>query len=223
MKQRGLMRNRQQHANGATGRERTAASFVALTALAILVGASLQPVAARATPARYILDPNHMSIGFLISHVGFERLLGIFREAEGSFVFDEQNPAVSDIDVTIKAASVFTNHDERDEHLRKPDFLWAEKYPEITFRGTSAEQTGPRSGKVIGDLTMRGVTKPVTLDVVWNKSGQYPFGDMHYATGISARAKIKRSDFGMTYAVEGGLVGDEVEIILEFEAIRQST
>ena len=98
-----------------------------------------------------------------------------------------------------------------------------EKYPEITFRGTSAEQTGARTGKVIGDLTIRGVTKPVTLDVVLNKSGQYPFGDMHYATGISARTKIKRSDFGMTYAVESGLVGDEVEIILEFEAIRQST
>jgi polyisoprenoid-binding protein YceI len=222
MKQRGPMRNRQQRANGAAGRARTAA-FVVLTALAILVAASLQPVDARATPARYILDPNHMSIGFLISHVGFERLLGIFREAEGSFVFDEQNPAVSDINVMIKAASVFTNHDARDEHLRKPDFLWVEKYPEITFRGTSAEQTGPRSGKVIGDLTLRGVTRPVTLDVVWNKSGQYPFGDMHYVAGISARAKIKRSDFGMTYAVESGLVGDEAEIILEFEAIRQTT
>ena len=147
----------------------------------------------------------------------------MFREANGSFVFDESEPAVSDIDVTVKAASIFTNHDKRDEHLRGPDFLWVEKYPEMTFRSTSAEQTGPGTGKVTGELTMRGVTKPVTLDVVWNKSGQYPFGDMHYATGISARTKIKRSDFGMTYAVESGLVGDEVEIILEFEAIRQST
>ena len=196
---------------------------IALSALAILAGAALQPPAARADPARYVLDPNHMSIGFLISHVGFEKMLGMFREAQGTFVFDEQKPAVGDIDVTIKTASVFTNHAERDEHLRKPVFLWAEKYPEITFRGTSAEQTGPRTGKVSGDLTIRGVTRPVVLDVVWNKSGQYPFGDMHYATGISARAKIKRSDFGMTYAVDSGLVGDEVEIILEFEAIRQAS
>jgi polyisoprenoid-binding protein YceI len=222
MEQRGLFRSRQQRANRRT-RCKQIAAVIALTAFAILAGAILQPGAARATPARYVLDPNHMSIGFLISHVGFERLLGMFREAEGSFVFDEQNPAVSDIDVTIRAASVFTNHDKRDEHLRGADFLWVEKYPEITFRGTSAEQTGARTGKVIGDLTIRGVTKPVTLDVVFNKSGQYPFGDMHYATGISARTKIKRSDFGMTYAVESGLVGDEVEIILEFEAIRQST
>jgi polyisoprenoid-binding protein YceI len=222
MEQRGLFRSRQQRAKRRMWREQNAAS-IALTAFAILASAILQPGAVWATPARYVLDPNHMSIGFLISHVGFERLLGMFREADGSFVFDEQNPAVSDIDVTIRAASVFTNHDKRDEHLRGADFLWVEKYPEITFRGTSAEQTGARTGKVIGDLTIRGVTKPVTLDVVLNKSGQYPFGDMHYATGISARTKIKRSDFGMTYAVESGLVGDEVEIILEFEAIRQST
>jgi polyisoprenoid-binding protein YceI len=199
------------------------AAVIALGSLALLAGAILQTSAARAAPARYALDPDHMSIGFLISHVGFEKLLGMFREAHGTFVFDEQKPAVSDIDVTIKTASVFTSHDKRDGHLRGPDFLWAEKYPDITFRGTSAEQTGPRTGKVSGDLTLRGVTRPVVLDVVWNKSGQYPFGDMHYATGISARTKIKRSDFGMTYAVDSGLVGDEVEIILEFEAIRQAS
>jgi polyisoprenoid-binding protein YceI len=221
MQQHGLFESLRHRAKRQTWREGNAA-VIALTALAILACAILQPGAARAAPARYVLDPDHMSIGFLISHVGFERLLGMFREAEGSFVFDEEKPTVSDIDVTIKAASVFTNHDKRDEHLRKPDFLWVEKYPEITFRGASAEQTGPRTGKVIGGLTIRGVTKPVTLDVVWNKSGQYPFGDMHYTTGISARTKIKRSDFGMTYAVESGLVGDDVEIILEFEAIRQA-
>lgn len=222
MPEQGVFENRQRKRENRICRMRRAA-VIALGALAILAGAALQPPAARAAPARYALDPNHMSIGFLISHVGFEKVLGMFREAQGTFVFDEQKPAVGDIDVTIRTASVFTNHDERDEHLRKPDFLWAEKYPEITFRGTSAEQTGPRTGKVRGDLTIRGVTRPVVLDVVWNKSGQYPFGDMHYAAGISARATIKRSDFGMTYAVDSGLVGDEVEIILEFEAIRQAS
>ena len=222
MPQHGVFENRQRSTGNRICRMRRAAVIV-LSAVAILAGAALQTSAARAAPARYALDPDHMSIGFPISHVGFEKLLGTFREAHGTFVFDEQKPAVGDIDVTIKTASVFTNHDKRDEHLRKPDFLWAEKYPEITFRGTSAEQNGPRTGKVSGDLTLRGVTGPVVLDVVWNKSGQYPFGDMHYATGISARAKIKRSDFGMTYAVDSGLVGDEVEIILEFEAICQAS
>jgi polyisoprenoid-binding protein YceI len=222
MAQHDLFRNRRHGEERRTCRARHAA-VVALGALTILAGAIVQPGVARAVPARYVLDPNHMSIGFLISHVGFEKVLGMFREAQGTFLFDEQKSAVDAIDVMIKTASVFTNHDERDEHLRKPDFLWAEKYPEITFRGTSAEQTGPRTGKVSGDLTIRGVSRPVVLDVVWNKSGQYPFGDMHYAAGISARTTIKRSDFGMTYAVGSGLVGDEVEIILEFEGIRQAS
>ena len=205
----GLWRYRQ-HSRGA-GKARHRRT-IALGALSILAGAVLHSI-----------DPNHMAIAFLVSHVGFAKTLGQFTRAEGSFVFDPEKPAVSDIVVTIDAASIDTHHEKRDQHLRAQDFLWVEQHPRITFRGTSAEQTGPRTGKVIGDLTLRGVTRPVTLDVVWNKSDQYPFGDMHYATGISARGKIKRSDFGMTYAVEGGMVGDEVEIILEFEGVRQAS
>ena len=135
-----------------------------------------------------MLDPNHMAIAFLVSHVGFAKTLGQFTHAEGSFVFDPEKPAVSDIDVTIDAASIDTQHETRDEHLRKEDFLWVEKIPDH-LPGTSAEQTGPRTGKVTGDLTIRGVTRPVTLDVTWNKSDEYPFGDKHYATGISAAAR----------------------------------
>ena len=199
-------------------------AITALSALAIVLFASvLHSLPARAAPERYQIDPNHMAIAFLVSHVGFAKTLGQFTRAEGSFVFDPEKPGVSDIAVTIDAASIDTHHEKRDQHLRAQDFLWVEQHSRITFRGTSAEQTGPRTGKVIGDLTLRGVTRPVTLDVVWNKSDQYPFGDMHYATGISARGKIKRTDFGMTYAVEGGMVGDEVEIILEFEGVRQAS
>jgi Uncharacterized conserved protein len=174
-----------------------------------------------AEPRTYVLDPTHLTIAFLVTHVGFAKTLGIFKTAEGSFDFDEQAPSVSDIQIKIPTASVFTNDDGRDNHLRSADFLAAEQYPTITFEGTSAQQTGPRTGTITGDLTMRGVTKPVTLDVTWNKSGEYPFGDKHYAVGVSARTMIKRSDFGMTYALAGGLVSDEVEIMLEFEAIRQ--
>lgn len=195
-------------------------SFAAAAAMALLL-AGMQPLPARAAAERYVIDPNHMAIAFLVSHVGYAKTLGQFTRAEGSFVFDDAKPAVTDIDVRIDAASVDTQHQARDEHLRKEDFLWVEKHPEITFRGTGAEQTGPRTGKITGDLTIRGVTQPVTLDVTWNKSGQYPFGDKHWAAGFSARTTIKRSDFGMNYALTGGLVGDEVDIILEFEAIRQ--
>ncbi|MFO1154068.1 MAG: YceI family protein [Rhodospirillales bacterium] len=176
---------------------------------------------ARAAPQSYVLDTQHTSVAFMVMHMGFAKTLGVFRKAEGSFVFDESEPSVRDIRATIDAASVFTDHEKRDEHLRGNDFLAVQQYPTITFKGVSAVKTGPRSGRVTGDLTLRGVTKPVDLEVVWNKSGTYPFGDGHYATGISARTTIKRSDFGMTYGVEGNLVGDEVDIMLEFEAIRQ--
>ena len=196
--------------------------FVAVAVAVVLAGA-LQPLPARAAAQRYVIDPNHMAIAFFISHVGYARTMGQFTRAEGSFVFDDEEPSVRDIDVRIDAASVNTQHQARDGHLRKEDFLWVEKYPDITFRGTSAKQTGPRTGEITGDLTLRGVTKPVTLDVTWNKSGGYPFGDKHWAAGFSGRTTIKRSDYGMTYALVGGLVGDEVEIILEFEAIRQPT
>jgi polyisoprenoid-binding protein YceI len=195
--------------------------LAALTVAGAVMAGTLNPWRANAAAERYVIDPNHMAIAFLVSHVGFAETLGQFTKAEGSFLFDDQKPSVSDIEVRIDAASVDTQHAARDEHLRKEDFLWVEKFPEITFRGTGSQQTGSRTGKIIGDLTIRGVTRPVTLDVTWNKSGYYPFGDKHWAAGFSARTTIKRSDFGMTYALEGGLVGDEVDIILEFEAIRR--
>jgi polyisoprenoid-binding protein YceI len=179
------------------------------------------PAGAAAAPQTYVLDPQHLSIGFMVMHVGFAKTIGLFRKAEGSFVFDESEPSVRDIQTTIDAASVFTDHEKRDEHLRANDFLAVEQYPTITFKGVSAVKTGPRSGRITGDLTLRGVTKPVDLEVVWNKSGAYPFGDGHYAVGVSARTKIKRSDFGMTYALAGDMVGDEVDVMIEFEAIRQ--
>ena len=203
-------------------RPATLALAGAILAVVVLAGA-LSPWPARAAEERYVIDPNHMAIIFFVSHLGFAETAGQFTRAEGSFVFDDAKPSVSDIEIKIDAASVDTHHPARDEHLRKEDFLWVEKFPEITFRGTAAQQTGPRTGLIQGDLTIRGVTKPVVLDVTWNKSGAYPFGDQHWAAGFSAQTQIKRSDFGMTYAVAGGLVGDNVDIILEFEAIRQPT
>ncbi len=174
-----------------------------------------------AQPERYVLDPDHMSIAFLVMHLGFARVLGTFNTAEGSFVFEPTGPTLRDIQVRIDAASVDTRHDARDDHLRSKDFLWADEHPTLTFAATSGTPLGEQTGQVDGDLTIRGVTKPVTLDVTWNRSGEYPFGDRHFAMGLSARTTILRSDYGMTYALEGDLVGDEVEIIIEVEAIRQ--
>ncbi len=194
------------------------------TVSAVLVLAALAGVAsmrgAAAEPARYRIDPEHLSIGFLVSHIGYADTLGMFLRGDGGFTFDEQAPALSDLRVTIDAASVFTNHQRRDEHLRGDSFLDVERHPAIVFAGTGAERTGERTGRITGDLTLLGVTRPVTLDVTWNKSGAYPFGS-NYVIGISARGTVRRSEFGMTYAVANGWVGDEVQVIIEAEAIRQ--
>ena len=196
-------------------RRRVLPLFAGLLALAVLTAP------ASAAPQRYDLDPEHMTIAFLVDHIGFAKTFGIFREAEGSFTFDETVPAVSDVRIVVQTDSVWTNHERRDDHLRNSDFLDVDDYPEMSFVGLSAEQTGERTGIIRGELTLLGQTRPLDLELVWNKSGEYPFGDRHHAIGISARGLVKRSDYGMTYAVANGLVGDEVELIIEFEAIRQ--
>ena len=201
-----------------------------LRGLAAALGAALMlslPVSpASAEPARYVIDPDHFTVAIKVRHIGYFDMIGLFTEAAGSFVFDEANPSVRDIAVTVKTGSFFSGHKKRDDHIRSPDFLNAQEFPEMTFVGKSAERTGPRSGRILGALTLRGVTKPLTLDVTWNKSGEYPmggglFGGKPYVIGINAGGRLKRSEFGMTYAVDNGFVGDQVELILGFEARRQ--
>lgn len=191
-----------------------------LSTIAFVTALALPPMQTMAEPATYEIDPAHFSIGFSSMHIGYAPVLGMFLEGGGSFVFDEETRELSNVDVTIKAASVFTNHEKRDGHARSKDFLFVEDYPDIHFVMTSSEATGDTTGTVTGDLTLRGVTKPVILEVTWNKSDEYPFGN-NYVIGISASTIIKRSEFGMTYAVENGWVGDETPITIELEAIRQ--
>jgi polyisoprenoid-binding protein YceI len=176
------------------------------------------PAVAESKP--YAIDPEHASFGFLVGHMGLADTLGFFREVEGGFRFDEAAMTVSDIRVTVRTDSVFTGHDARDGHLRKRDFLWTDEHPTMTFTGTTTERTGERTGRITGDLTLRGVTRPVTFDITYNGSRQYPFGTRHHAVGVEARGTIRRSDFGMTYALEGDLVADEVEILVSFEGKR---
>jgi len=186
-------------------------------ALALRTGAS-QPQAA---PAEYLIDPEHFSIGFLVEHIGYAKILGMFLEAEGSFTFDEERLALTELRVVIQTDSVFTNHKKRDKHLRGVDFLNAREFPEMIFTGASSEEKGERAGTVNGLLTLLGKTLPLDLDVTWNKSGIYPFGHERYTIGISARGEFQRSAYDMNYAVSNGWVGDKIELIIEFEAIRQ--
>ena len=195
-----------------------------IVALAVLALAAT--AAARAEPTRYTIDPEHLSLGFLVEHVGFAKVLGMFRKGSGAFTFDEERGTISEVAIEIDAASVYTNHEKRDEHLRGADFLNAAEFPMIRFTAASAEPTGEREFDITGELTLLGQTRPLTLRAVWNKSGQSPvggglFSGKPYVTGVSARGAFKRSDFGMRYAVSNGWVGDTVELIIEIEAKRE--
>ena len=179
---------------------------------------------ALAQPAKYEIDPNHLSIGFLVDHVGYAKTLGMFRTARGSYSFDEAKGELSDVRIEVDTASVFTNQGARDEHLKGKDFLNSAAHPRMVFTATSATRTGDRSFDIKGQLELLGKSQPLTLQATWNKSAPSPFGGFlskPYLMGVSARGSFKRSAYGMTYGVANGWVGDEVALIIEFEAVRQ--
>lgn len=188
----------------------------------LLAGAvAFNPGTAKAEPADFVLDPTHTYITFFVSHIGYSDMAGMFLESGGSFSYDEEAKELKSATITVKTDSVFTNHDKRDEHLRGTDFLNVGEFPEMTFVATKADKLSDTEGKITGDLTLLGVTKPITLDVTFNKAANYPFGDGHYALGFDATGSFKRSEFGMTYGVDGDIVGDEIKLVIGAEGIRQ--
>lgn len=171
-----------------------------------------------AAPEKYAFDPAHTQILFSVSHLGFSHSHGRFGAFDGSFTFDEKNPAASAIDVAVDTASVDMGSKEWDDAVKAETFLDAEKFPKMIFKSTHITQTGDRTGAVTGDLTLLGMTKPVTLNVTFNKSGNHPYTKNHLA-GFTASGTLKRSDFGMSKHLPD--VGDEVAITIEVEGIRQ--
>jgi polyisoprenoid-binding protein YceI len=182
----------------------------------------LLPLTVWASEDEYIIDKSHFSIGFLVEHIGYAKTLGIFRDINGSYIHDVKNKKINDINIVINTDSVFTNDEKRDEHLRSPDFLHVDKYPEMVFKATNIKINNSES-IINGNLTLLGITKPLVLTGKINKIGKYPFGGIikPYVMGISAKGTIKRSDHAMMYAIKDNLVGDEIELIIEFEARRQ--
>jgi polyisoprenoid-binding protein YceI len=192
---------------------------------ALVLGALLVLPAtrARAQAVRYEIDPAHFAVGFLVDHIGYAKVLGMFRAARGSYRFDEATATLSDVRIEIDSASVFSNDRKRDEHLTGPDFLNAGQYPRMVFTAGGAKRLGERDFEIEGQLELLGRKQPLTLKARWNKSAESPIGGLRkpYVMGVSARGSFKRSAYGMNYAVANGWVGDEVELILEFEAVRQ--
>lgn len=146
--------------------------------------------------ADYTLDLSHSFIQFRISHLGYSVLAGRFNDFAGSLQWDKASPATSNIALTIKTASIDSNWAERDKHLRGTDFLDVEKYPEASFKSTKF--TGDATaGKLEGELTLHGVTKPLTLEVKAVGEGDDPWGG--YRAGFSGTTSFNRSDFGISY------------------------
>ena len=179
--------------------------------LAGLLGAA---VSVQAAPVTYKLDPGHTMVLFSWNHFGYSNPTADFGLGEGTLVFDEQHPANSSVEVTLPLANLDTHVSALDEHLKKPDFLDADKYPVVTFKSTAVESLGGNKFKVSGNLTVHGVTKPVVLDATLNKVGPHPMSKAQ-SIGFDATASIKRSDFGVGAYVPN--VSDELSIRITTE------
>ncbi len=164
---------------------------------------------------KYTLDPHHTSVTWSANHFGFSNPHGIFAEIEGNLILDEKHPNNSSLDVKVKMDNLVTGYINFDKHLKSDDFFNVEKYATATFVSKKIVITGKNTAKVIGDLTLVGITKPVTLNVKLNKVGLNPISQKKTA-GFSATATIKRSEFGINYAVPA--VSDDVKLVIESEA-----
>lgn len=187
--------------------------FIALMTTILMLAA---PAAMAAT---YEVDPGHTRVIYHVKHLGFSNFYGHFNAITGMIDFDPEKPESGKVDITIDANSVSMDHDVLDEKLKGKEYFNTAKFPTITFKSTEVEKTGPASGHVTGNLTLLGVTKPVTLDVTFNNKAMNNYSKT-MMVGFSATAKILRSDFGMKATLPA--VGDEVILTIEAEASDKS-
>ena len=170
----------------------------------------------------YTIDPTHSRIGFSVRHAMVTNVRGQFTEYEGKLHLDGADPSKSTAELVIKVASVDTSQAQRDEHLRTGDFFAAETHPEITFRSTSAEEVNGDTYRLHGDLTIKGVTKQIILDLEFTGAATDPYG-LNRA-GFEGGATVDRTDWGLTYnaALETGgvLIGEKVKLVLDISAVK---
>jgi polyisoprenoid-binding protein YceI len=183
--------------------------------------ATAQAVPTTGARTQWKLDATHTSVEFSAKHLMITTVKGRIADVEGTIEIDEKNPKNSSVEAVLKAASIDSRTTQRDDHLRSGDFLNVEKFPEIRFRSTKIEG-GREEFKLTGDLTIRDVTKPITLDVTFEGETKDPWGGER--AGFSAKGKFDRRDFGLTWnqVLEAGgvAVGNEIKINVEVEAIK---
>jgi polyisoprenoid-binding protein YceI len=183
----------------------------------ILLAPDSRP-AAQSTP--WQLDPAHSSAQFAVRHMGISTVRGTFTKLSGTARYDAADLKDSSAEVTIDTASVDSRVEMRDNDLRSDHFFDVQKYPTITFRSTKIESAGTAKLKVTGDLTIHGITKPVTLDVD-GPSKPFNDGQGHLHMGVSATGVINRTDFGMTGYQ--GVVGNEITLTIDAELVQPTT
>jgi polyisoprenoid-binding protein YceI len=170
----------------------------------------------------YAVDPSHSRIGFVARHAMVTKVRGSFNEFSGTGYFDAEDPSRSHLELTIKAASIDTRNADRDAHLRSNDFFAMDEYPEIHFRSTSVEKVGDERYRVTGDLTIKGVTRPVSVDFEYTGAATDPFGNKRI--GLEGSTVVNRKDWGVNWnaALEAGgvLVSEKVTLEFEVSAIR---
>jgi len=175
---------------------------------------------AYAAPATWTIDPGHSRVGFSIRHF-FSKVPGSFTKFSGTVVYDPEKPAASTVNAEIEAASITTNNEKRDGHLKSEDFFFVEKYPTLTFASTKVTPAGEGRLTVEGNLTMRGVTKPVTLTVTHLGSGPGMGGEQR--AGFEAVGKVNRKEFNIIWnkALDQGgtMLGDDVDIAIAIEGV----
>lgn len=187
-----------------------------LSALTLAVSFAILPAA---MADDYVIDTKgaHAFIQFRIKHLGYSWLLGRFNQFEGSFSYDQAKPESSSVEVTIKTASIDSNHAERDKHLRGADFLDVRKYPEARFVSSAYQPTGDNTAQLTGTLTLHGVSRPVSIEVQNIGHGPDPWGG--YRRGFQGTAKLTLADFNINYDL--GPAAREIELFLSVEGVRR--
>ena len=180
------------------------------------------PVATLPQAGTWVIDRSHSSVEFVVRHLVVSKVKGRFSEFEGTITVDPDDPLASAVETTIQVASIDTGDEQRDAHLRSGDFFDVEQFPTITFRSAGLRQDGG-DFEVAGDLTIRGVTKPVTLTLEYNGSSPDLWGG--HRAGFSGETEVNRREFGLDFDVKldtgGALVGEKIKIHLEVEAVLQ--
>jgi polyisoprenoid-binding protein YceI len=189
------------------------------------MGTTTVPTTTQIPTGTYTIDPTHSRVGFVARHAMVTKVRGSFNEFDGTGSFDAANPATASLQLTIKAASIDTRNADRDAHLRSNDFFDMDTYPEISFVSTAVEQTSDDEYQVSGELTIKGVTKPVTIEFQYTGTAIDPYGNTRI--GLDGKTTVNRKDWGVSWnaALEAGgvLVGEKVTLEFEVSAIRTSS